>query len=174
MSKLHNEKQRVLILFDMQNLYYHARNFHNSKVNYQKLIDKALQGRTLVRAIGYGVRGNNPHEEDFFSFLKKSGMEIKTKGVRTFPNGGQKANWDIAIVVDALCLVRDEKIDVVVLATGDGDFVPLVEELHKQGIKVEVVSFRKNTAIILQKAADKFTDLENHMDVLFAGFSAYV
>jgi len=43
---------------------------------------------------------------------------------------------DVAMAVDVLQIGLDGKIDVAVLVTGDGDFVPLVRALHKQGIRV--------------------------------------
>ena len=55
------------------------------------------------------------------------------------------------------------KLDAVVLVTGDGDFVPLVEYLQmNQGCQVEVVSFGKSTSAKLIEAADDFIDLDQN------------
>ena len=53
------------------------------------------------------------------------------------------------------------RLDVVVLISGDGDFVPLVEHLRRAlGCKVEVMAFGKSTSSMLKEAADIFTDLD--------------
>jgi uncharacterized LabA/DUF88 family protein len=48
---------------------------------------------------------------------------------------------DVALAVDALQVGLDGKIDIAVLVTGDGDFVPLVRALNKQGIRVLAAYF---------------------------------
>ena len=48
---------------------------------------------------------------------------------------------DIAMAVDALQVGLDGKIDITILVTGDGDFVPLVRALNKQGIRVVAAFF---------------------------------
>jgi len=48
---------------------------------------------------------------------------------------------DVAMAVDALQIGLDKKIDIAVLVTGDGDFVPLVRALNKQGVRVLAAYF---------------------------------
>ena len=65
------------------------------------------------------------------------------------------------------------KLDTVILATGDGDFVPLVEYLKYHGLQVEVAAFRGTTATKLVEAADSFTDLsEMSNEILIGGPSS--
>jgi uncharacterized LabA/DUF88 family protein len=63
----------------------------------------------------------------------------------------------VGIAVDAIRLAK--KVDSIVLVTGDGDFVPLVEHLKQDGVQVEVVSFGKSTSSKLKDAAEAFLDL---------------
>jgi uncharacterized LabA/DUF88 family protein len=51
------------------------------------------------------------------------------------------------------------RLDSVVIVSGDGDFVPLVEYLQTVGIQVEVVSFGQSTSQKLRETADDFVDL---------------
>jgi uncharacterized LabA/DUF88 family protein len=63
------------------------------------------------------------------------------------------------------------KLDVIVLISGDGDFVPLVEYLKtNEGCQVEVVSFSKSTSSKLIESADGFTDLDENPKKYLLGF----
>jgi len=53
----------------------------------------------------------------------------------------EEKGTDVAMAVDALQIGLDGKIDVAVFVTGDGDFVPLVRALNKQGIRVLAAYF---------------------------------
>lgn len=48
---------------------------------------------------------------------------------------------DVALAVDALQIGLAQTMDVAVLVTGDGDFVPLVRTLNKQGVRVLAAYF---------------------------------
>jgi len=52
---------------------------------------------------------------------------------------------DVALAVDALQIGLGNTIDIAVLVTGDGDFVPLVRALNKQGVRVLVAYFKFET-----------------------------
>ena len=69
-----------------------------------------------------------------------------------------KGDWDVGMVVDMITL--SEKLDVVVLASGDGDFLPAVTYLkHKANCRVEGISFMRNTNTQLHAALDSHIDL---------------
>jgi uncharacterized LabA/DUF88 family protein len=63
----------------------------------------------------------------------------------------------MGMAIDAITMA--DKLDVVVLGTGDGDFVPLVEYLHSKGCQVEVISFGKSASGHLREVADDFIDM---------------
>ena len=63
-------------------------------------------------------------------------------------------------IASSFVLRTAASLDVIVLASGDGDFIPLVEYLKNQGKRVEVVSFGKTTSLKLKEAADEFIDLD--------------
>ncbi len=159
MSVIQHTSQRVAVLIDTQNLYHSARNIYNSRVNFSNVLDSAVGERKLVRAIAYLITTEAQDEAQFFDALLKMGIETKSKDLQIFHGGNKKADWDVGITVDALRLAS--KVDTIVLATGDGDFVPLVEQLKSLGVQVEVVSFGRSTSSKLKESTEAFLDLDD-------------
>ena len=158
MSVIKHKNQRVGIFIDTQNLYHSAKNLYKSKVNFGNVIKDALAGRDLIRASAYVVTTESGEESNFFEALGKLGIEIKSKELQIFFGGAKKADWDVGIAIDAVSMAA--KLDAVILATGDGDFIPLVEYLKmKEGCQVEVISFGKSSSSKLREAADDFIDM---------------
>lgn len=157
---LKNQFQRVGVFIDIQNLYYSAKNLYNSKVNFGKILETAVAGRQLIRAFSYVISADIPEEQPFFEALSKAGFEVKSKDIQIFPGGVKKGDWDVGIVVDMIRL--GPRIDVIVLVSGDGDYVPALEYLKNQGHLVEVIAFGKSTSAKLIAEADEFTDLDQN------------
>ncbi len=152
-----HQDQRVGVFIDVQNLYYSAKNLYNAKVNFAAILKTAVFGRKLIRAIAYVIKAQNQDEQKFFEALDKQGFEVKTKDLQIFYGGHKKGDWDIGIAMDIIRL--SQKIDVVVLVTGDGDFIPLVEYLRNHGQYIELIAFSESASSSLIKEADEFTDL---------------
>ena len=161
MSVVKHTGQRVGVFIDTQNLYHSAKNLYHAKVNFGKVLEDAVGGRTLIRAIAYVITTESGEEKAFFEALGKAGIETKTKDLQIFAGGTKKADWDVGLAVDAIKLAP--KLDAIILLTGDGDFVPLVEYLKtNEGCQVEVVSFGKSTSSKLIEACDGFADLDEN------------
>lgn len=158
MSVIKHKDQRVGVFIDAQNLYHSAKNLHQGRVNFGEVLETALAGRQLVRAIAYVITTESGEESSFFEALNKIGIETKTKDLQIFSSGSKKADWDVGLAIDAVKLAS--KLDVVVIASGDGDFVPLVEYLKMQGCQVEVITFGKSASGKLKEATDDFVDLD--------------
>ena len=152
------KEQRVEVLIDVQNLYYSARNLYHQKVNFQEVLKQAVSGRKFIRAFAYVVRTKTGEEKPFFDALTKLGIETRVRDLQEFYGGAKKADWDVGIVIDAIRTAAS--LDVIILASGDGDFIPLVEYLKNQGKRVEVLSFGKTTSLKLKETADEFIDLD--------------
>ena len=150
--------QRVGIFVDVQNLYYSARNIYNARVNFNEVLKEAIGGRKLVRAIAYVVQADMPEEHTFFDALDKAGFEVKAKELQTFTGGHQKGDWDVGIAMDIIKMMN--KLDVVVLASGDGDFIPLLEYLQMTGQLTETVAFGKSCSSKVKELTDHFIDLD--------------
>lgn len=165
-----NKEQRVGIFIDIQNLYHSAKNLYNSRVNYKELLKSLVGGRKLIRAIAYVVKteteeeahpeGGTSGEAAFFDALTRAGIELRMKDIQIFPGGMKKADWDVGMAVDAVRMV--DFLDVVILVTGDGDFVPLVEYIKwGKGREVEVAAFSRSANAKIKESADEFISLEN-------------
>lgn len=154
-----HKEQRVGVFVDVANMYHSAKNLHGSRLNFKELLEAAVGERRLMRAIAYAIKSDSEEEISFFDALDKSGFEVRTKDLQVFASGSKKADWDVGITVDAISVAS--KLDVVVLVTGDGDFVPLVEYLQSRGLLVEVVSFAETTSQRLRDAVDDMIDLSS-------------
>jgi len=154
-------EQRVGVLVDIQNMYYSAKVLYKKKVNFKEILKTGVSGRKLIRAIAYGIKTIEGLEKNFFDALQKSGFEVCTKDLQIFPGGAKKGDWDVGITVDAIKLAG--RLDVVVLVTGDGDYLPLVQYLQNtKGCRVEVIAFSESASGKLTEAADDFINLSEN------------
>lgn len=153
--------QRVGIFVDVQNLYHSAKNLYHGRVNYQELIKNLVGNRDLIRAMAYVVKSDTAAgEASFFDALQKSGLELRLKDLQIYGDGMKKADWDVGMAVDAIRMASF--LDVVILVTGDGDFIPLVDYLKwGMGRLVEVCAFERSASQKLKEVADKFTSVES-------------
>lgn len=168
MSVIKHPQQRVAILIDTQNLYHSAKNLYKAKVNFGAIVNAALGKRHLVRALAYVVNTESGEENAFFEALEKLGIEIKTKDLQIFFGGAKKADWDVGLAVDAIKLAQ--KVDAIVLASGDGDFVPLVEYVKGQGCQVEAISFGRSSSSRLREDVDDFIDIDENPSEFLIGY----
>lgn len=161
LDAIRTQHQRIGIFVDVQNLFYSAKMFHKSKMNFRKLLEEIVGGRQLVRAIAYVVHKQGVDHSAFVDALTRLGYEIKSKELRERPDGTAKGDWDMGIAIDTIAMAS--KVDTIVLVSGDGDFVPLVEMLKARGCRVEVVSFVKSTAKELIQAATEYKAIEESL-----------
>src|SRR3990167_2170947 len=152
-----HREQRIGIFIDVQNLYHSAKNLFNARVNFKEILKTAVASRKLIRAVAYVIKTESGEEQPFFEALIRLGIETKIKELQIFIGGLKKADWDVGLAIDAVRLAPS--LDVIVLMSGDGDFVPLVEYLRNQGKQVEVIAFGKTASSRLKEASDDFLDL---------------
>ena len=160
MTVIKHKEQRVGVFIDTQNLYHSARNLYQARVNFGVVLKDAVAGRKLVRAVAYVITTEAGDEKNFYEALLKLGIETKTKDQQIFSGGAKKADWDVGLAVDAIKM--SPCLDSVIIVSGDGDFIPLVEYLQSIGIQVEVVSFGKSTSGKLREVVDDFVDLSEN------------
>jgi uncharacterized protein (TIGR00288 family) len=152
--------QRVAVFLDVQNLYHSAKNLYNARVDFSKVIEKAVSKRNLIRAFAYVIKTKTGEEKSFFEALINLGIEIRVKDLQEFYGGFKKGDWDVGLAVDAIRM--SSAMDAIVLVTGDGDFVPLVEYLKNRGKRVEVLAFERSASAKLKEVADEFINLEEN------------
>ncbi|MCK5320673.1 NYN domain-containing protein [Candidatus Parcubacteria bacterium] len=153
-----HEEQRVGVLVDVSNMYHSAKNLYHKRVNFKEVLKEAVAGRKLIRAIAYVIRTETEEETPFFEALSQQGFEVKMKDLQIFAGGAKKADWDVGIAMDAIRLANN--LDVIILVSGDGDYLPLMSYLQNTtGSLVEVVGFRQTTSSKLIEEADDFINL---------------
>lgn len=167
MSVIRHPEQRVAIIIDTQNLYHSAKNLYKAKVNFANVVKAALGERKLIRAVSYVVNTESGEEQPFFEALEKIGIEIKTKDLQIFYGGAKKADWDVGMAVDAIKMAH--KVDAIVLATGDGDFIPCVEYVKSLGCQVEAITFGRSASSGLRAVVDDFIDLDEDPTTFLIG-----
>lgn len=169
--------RRVAVYFDMQNLYYAAKSLYHAEVNYPALLHMLLAGRCLAEAIGYAAANGNAKEEEFFDSLRCENIRPKIIPLKTYGEGEnvrKKGNCDINMALDAAFAPREKNVDVVVLVTGDGDFIPVVKRLKKEGAYVEVASFKGSASngLIRSVGEENFVPLDEHQNILVRSYAA--
>jgi len=160
-----HKEQRVGILVDVSNMYHSAKNLYNKRVNFREVLKESVAGRKLIRATAYVIKTESEEETPFFEALSQQGFEVKMKDLQIFAGGAKKADWDVGISMDAIKLAS--KVDVIILVSGDGDYLPLMLYLQNTtGCLVEIVGFRQTTSSKLIEEADDFLNLSENKKFL--------
>jgi uncharacterized LabA/DUF88 family protein len=162
--------RRVAVFVDGANLYHAIKTYYKAVLDYSKLLEAAVAGRTLLRATFYIVEKQEADEtqgaRSFVYNLNKFGYKVRSKPLQVHetvsPEGertvSHKGDWDVGIVVDMMRLAGHA--DTYVLVSGDGDYVEAVEYLQSErGLRVEVISASQCTSQALLDVCDKHTDL---------------
>ncbi len=156
---VHFKDQRVGVFVDVQNMYYSAKNLYNAKVNFAQILKAAVGDRSLIRAIAYVIKADVKEEQNFFDALEKIGFEVRAKDLQIFAGGAKKGDWDIGLAMDTI--EQAPKLDTIIIVSGDGDYVPLIQHLrHALGCRIEVIAFGKSSSSLLREECDSFIDLE--------------
>ena len=166
-NPLKHPDQRVGVFIDVQNMYYSAKNLFNKKVNFGNIVKEAVAGRKLIRSIAYVVRTESQDEQPFFEALYNLGIETREKDLQIFNSGMKKADWDVGLTVDAIRLAAS--LDAIVIVSGDGDYIPLVEYLQSMGKQVEAVAFGETSSGVLKDSVDDFIDLSENKSQFLIG-----
>ena len=161
-----NAQDRVAIFIDGENIHYSAKHL-NMRLDYLKLCRKLAGPRRLVRSYFFtALSSQSEGKIDFVNFLKLNGFSVITKEVKSFNDSDSSRNvrscLDMELAINVMEMTQ--KLDTVIICTGDGDFVPLVEAVARAGCHVEVCALREMTATDLIAAADVYTDLGSLKD----------
>ncbi len=160
-----HKEQRVAVLVDVSNMYHSAKNLYKSRVNFKEVLKDSVAGRKLIRAVAYVIKTETDEGSSFFEALSQQGFEVKMKDLQIFAGGAKKADWDVGIAMDAIKL--SAKVDVIVLVSGDGDYLPLMNYIQNtNGCLVEVVGFRQTTSSRLIEESDDFLNLSENKKFL--------
>lgn len=156
---------RCGIFVDVPNIIYTADRLR-ARIDFGKLLELLSDGRELVRASAYAPISDDPSQslesQRFVQPFVDRGYKIVTKPLKRFADGSIKANFDVELAMDILTMA--DRLDVVCLVSGDGDFRRLIEIVESKGVRVEVVAFGQSTAAELKNMADEFIELGQILD----------
>jgi uncharacterized LabA/DUF88 family protein len=151
---------KVGVFLDVPNVVF-AADDAGVRVHFGKLLEYLTQGRQLVRATAYAPITDDPNtrfeNQRFVHPVLGQGYKVVTKPWKRFADGGMKANFDIELAVDILTM--SDRLDIVVLLSGDSDFKRVIELVESKGVRVEVCAFAQSTASELRAVADQYIDL---------------
>jgi len=154
--------QKVVVFVDVQNIYYTTKQFHNCNFNYNAFWAEVTSNREVVKAIAYAIDRGDEKQRQFQNILKAIGFEIKLKPFIQRSDGSAKGDWDVGITLDVMEYAKES--DIVVLASGDGDFDLLVNKIRKDfGVSVEVYGVAQLTAASLINSASKFVSIKDDL-----------
>ncbi len=160
--------ERVALFIDGANLYSAARSL-GFDIDYRRMLELFRSKSTLIRAYYYTALLEDQEYSPIrplIDWLDYNGYTVVTKPAKEFVDAtGRrkfKGNMDIELAVDALELA--DKLDHLVIFSGDGDFRRLAEAIQRKGKRVSIVStIRSQPPMIadeLRRQADLFVDLE--------------
>ena len=155
--------ERVGIFIDVQNMWYAARQHYgiSARLDFDKLMQAAVGDRRLIRAYAYVIQTPEVDQSGFVTMLEQFSYQVKRKDLRRRSDGSAKGDWDMEMAIDMIRMA--DKVDVVILASGDGDFVSLIQLLKELGPRVEVFSFPHNTARDLVEASDRYQPIDESL-----------
>jgi uncharacterized LabA/DUF88 family protein len=149
MKELFYPNERVGLFIDGANLYSAARGL-GFDIDYRRLLGQFRQSARLIRAYYYTALIEDQEYSPIrplVDWLDYNGFTMVTKPTKEFTDASGrrkiKGNMDIELAIDMLEM--SDKLDHVVLFSGDGDFRRLVEAVQRRGLRVSVVSTIKSS-----------------------------
>ena len=154
--------EKLVVLVDVQNIYYTTKQSYGQNFDYNQFWAKATGKRQVIKAIAYAIDRDDEKQRQFQNILRAIGFEVKLKPFIQRVDGSAKGDWDVGIALDAMEYAKDA--DVVVLASGDGDFDLLVDKIrHDFNAAVEVYGVPKFTSTSLINSASKYIPINQSL-----------
>ena len=153
---------RIAVFADVQNVYYTTRDAYARQFDYRALWQRIAATGEIVHAYAYAIERGDPQQQKFQRALEHIGFTVKRKPYIQRRDGSAKGDWDVGITIDVLDLAMT--VDTVVLLSGDGDFVPLVEKIRRDyRVAAEGYGVPGLTANALAEAASRFHPIETDL-----------
>ena len=156
--------QRVGVFVDVPNIVYAAERI-GVDIDWGKVLHYLSRDRQVVRASAYAPVSDDRFQrielQKFVEPFYKLPYRILTKPLKRFGNGEIKANFDVELAIDVITMA--DRLDIVCLVSGDGDFRRMVELVQSKGVRVEVVAFSSSTAGELRAVCDEYIDFSQHL-----------
>ena len=149
--------ERVAVFLDFANIEASA----PCRLDYGSLRDYLGEGRQLIESFAYvPIDPRAPQARDeLIRQLQQSGWMVHRKMGK--PAGDTyKANVDVEMTIDIISCAEVMRPDIVVLCSGDGDFLPLIRYLRQRGVRLEAAAFQCAASREVKVEANGFIDLD--------------
>jgi uncharacterized LabA/DUF88 family protein len=154
--------ETVAVFVDVQNIYYTTRQCFSRHFDYKNFWAEVTRDRKVVKATAFAINREDEKQKQFQNILRGIGFEVKLRPFIQRNDGSAKGDWDVGITLDVLEYAPQA--DVVVLASGDGDFDLLVQKIRNEHhVSVEVYGVAELSAASLIRAADRFVPIKDHL-----------
>lgn len=151
--------ERITVFMDFANI---AAGFTlHDRMSYGHLLGYLGEGRFIIDAYAYvPIDPRNPKGRDWIiEHLQENGWMVTSKVGKT-AGEGYKCNVDVEMTIDIMRHAYQVRPDILILCSGDGDFLPVVRELRRMGIRTEVAAFHGSAARELKREASGFILLD--------------
>ncbi len=119
--------KKVSLFVDVQNIYYTTKQAYQRNFDYNKFWAQVTEGREVVTARAYATSRGDRKQTEFQNILRAIGFDVKLKPYIRRSDGSSKGDWDVGITIDVMEFA--EQSDLIVLASGDGDFDVLIKTI---------------------------------------------
>ncbi|GAA5520665.1 NYN domain-containing protein [Aliifodinibius salicampi] len=154
--------KKVALFVDVQNIYYTNREAFSCNFDYNTFWDRATSNREVLKAYAYAIHRDDEKQKQFQNILRGIGFEVKLKPFIQRSDGSAKGDWDVGITIDVMEWAQ--KADIIVLASGDGDFALLADKVKEDyDVTMEVYGVEQLTAASLINAASKFIPIKKDL-----------
>ena len=155
-------RQRVAVFVDVQNMYHSAKKTYGRNLSYARMLRTCVRNRRLVRSIAYVLDREGVDQVSFFDHLRYCGFEVRKREVIERMDGSRKAEWELGIAMDMLRIA--DKVDSIIIVSGNGVFADIVPVLQARGVKVECCAFKESMSDLLIRNVDQYHVLgEEHL-----------
>ncbi|MDD5393037.1 MAG: NYN domain-containing protein [Thiothrix sp.] len=152
--------KKVSLFVDVQNIYYTTRHAYGCSFDYNRFWAQATAGRQVVHAYAYAIARGDEKQMQFQNILRGIGFEVKLKPFIQRSDGSAKGDWDVGITLDVIEAAAST--DIIVLASGDGDFDLLLRKARERyGVETEVYGVPSLTANSLVQAATCYVPIKD-------------
>ena len=152
---------KTAIFVDVQNIYYTTRDTFKRSFNYKRFWNQIESNNEIIIANAYAVDKGDEKQRKFQYALQSIGFNVKLKPYISRADGSAKGDWDVGITIDILDSA--EKVEKIILLSGDGDFDLLLHKVKdKYGCLVDLYGVKKLTANSLIESASKFFPISNN------------
>ena len=154
--------KKVSIFVDVQNIYYTTKQQFNSNFDYNKFWKLVTDQREVVAAFAYTTDRGDKKQIQFQNILRGIGFEVKLKPFINRSDGSSKGDWDVGITIDIMELAG--KSDIIVLASGDGDFDILINRIRTlYNNETEIYGVSNLTANSLKNVTSNFFPINQQL-----------